>query len=279
MKYRLILTSILSIVLIFQSCDEIDAPYLTETGELVAQKTILIEEFTGHQCPNCPGAAQAIEDLVGTYGDRIVIVAVHTNFNGQPNANFPADYRTAVGNELDSKFKMEESGLPKSMVNRNGFPELTHRIKSDELAGKVSGLISGDPLLDVRINRSYNAAERKVILDVNVSVLEKMQRKLILSVFITESNIISPQKNNNPDIGTTPQIDDYKHNHVLRGAVNGTWGDILCQGNQIPVGITYSRAYQHTLDTGWKEDDCSLVAFVYDGDTYEVLQAAEIHIK
>ncbi|HPK04293.1 MAG TPA: Omp28 family outer membrane lipoprotein [Bacteroidales bacterium] len=279
MKYRIILIGLLSIIFTFQSCNKVEESYLIETGEIQAKKTILIEEFTGHQCPNCPRAAKALDDIVDTYGDRIVIVAIHANYNGRPTTAFPADYRTEVGNALDTKFKMEESGLPKSMVNRTGFLENNHKIKSEELAGKVGEIISEDPLLDIKISNNYDEVSRKTSFVVSITLLEEMQRKMQLSVFITESNIVSPQKNSNPDIGPTPQIDDYVHNHVLRGSVNGAWGDIICIGNLNPAGTNFSRPYQYTLDPEWNENNCSLVAFVYDGDTFEVLQAAEVKVK
>ncbi|MGB4204020.1 MAG: Omp28 family outer membrane lipoprotein [Bacteroidales bacterium] len=279
MKYRIILISLLSILFAFQSCNKIEESYLIETGEVEAKKTILIEEFTGHQCPNCPRAANALNDIVSTYGDRIIIVAVHANYNGRPTVAFPADYRTEVGNALDTKFKMEESGLPKSMVNRLGYPEGKHRIKTEELAEKIGEVISEDPIMDIKVIGNYDEDSRKANFVVSITLLEEMQRKFNLSVFITESNIVSPQKNSNPDIGPTPQIDDYVHNHVLRGSVNGTWGDILCIGNRNPAGTNFSRPYQYTLDPDWKENDCSVVAFVYDSDTFEVLQAVEVKVK
>lgn len=279
MKYRIILIGLLSIIFAFQSCNKIEEPYLIETGEIQAKKTILIEEFTGHQCPNCPRGAKAIDDIVSVYGDRVVIVAVHANFNGRPTTTFPADYRTEVGNTIDDKFKMEHSGLPKCMVNRIGYPEDKHKIQPEELAGKVSEVISEDPLMDIKVIGNYDEASRKTNFVVNITLLEEMQRKLNLSVFITESNIVSPQKNNEPDFGPTPQIDDYVHNYVLRGSVNGAWGDIICIGNLNPAGTNFSRPYQYTLDPDWNENNCSLVAFVYDPDTSEVLQAAEIKVK
>ncbi len=279
MKYRNILIGLLSIIFTFQSCNKVEESYLIETGEIQAKKTILIEEFTGHQCPNCPRGAKAIDDIVSVYGDRVVIVAVHANFNGRTTAAFPAEYRTEVGNTIDDKFKMEHSGLPKCMVNRIGYPEDKHKIQPEELAGKVSEVISEDPLMDIKVIGNYDEASRKTNFVVNITLLEEMQRKLNLSVFITESNIVSPQKNNEPDFGPTPQIDDYVHNYVLRGSVNGAWGDIICIGNLNPAGTNFSRPYQYTLDPDWNENNCSLVAFVYDPDTSEVLQAAEIKVK
>lgn len=284
MKFRSIFWTLIAIIFIMYACDKIDAPYVIKTGTntdttQTVHKTVLIEEFTGHLCPNCPRGAAAIHDIVVAHGPRVIVVAVHAAYNGRPTASFPADYRTPVGNELDNTFKMEQSGLPKGMVNRIGFPELTHKIMVDALAGKVAEALNLEALMDVKITRSYLADTRKVNIDVNATTLKQLQRKLMLSVFITESNIVSPQKNSDPLYGTTPEILNYVHNHVLRAAVNGTWGDVLCTGNQVPPGTLYTRTYQYTLNEAWNADNCAIVAFVYDGDTYEVIQAAEIKVK
>lgn len=284
MKLRNIFWIIASILIVISACNKIEAPYVIKTGTSTdttqkVHKTVLIEEFTGHLCPNCPRGAATIHDIEAVHGNRVIVVAIHAAYNGRPTASFPADYRTPCGNEIDNTFKMEQSGLPKAMVSRTGFPNVLHKIAIDEMAGKVTEVLGFDAVMDVKINRTYDAGSRSLNIDVNATTLVQMQRKLMLSVFITESNIVSPQKNSDPNFGLTPEIPDFVHNHVLRVAVNGVWGDILCTGNVLPPGTLYSRTHQYTLNNAWKADDCAIVAFVYDGDTYEVLQAAEIKVK
>ena len=76
MKRTLLLVSI--VALMFQGCDKIDAPYLekpvindtTDTNTYVQK--VLIEDFTGHRCGNCPRAHEALKALEDLYGSKIV---------------------------------------------------------------------------------------------------------------------------------------------------------------------------------------------------------------
>jgi len=287
MKYRATFLILLSLFLAWQSCDKIEAPYVrtSPNGNIIdtlveeVKKTVLIEEFTGHHCPNCPGGALAVENIANEYGSQIVVISVHTNYFGRPTLSFPADYRTPVGNEIDNFFGME-AGLPSGMVSRSGYPTETHALGPDELHGRVIEILEKDAVMDVRMELNYNAVSRNAELVVTVSLLEEMQRKMYLSVYVTEDSIVSPQKNSNPAIGPTPEILDYVHRHVLRGAVTDAWGDILCDGGLLlPAGTGYIKTYNYSLPANWVDDQCAFVAFVYDGDSYEVLQAAEVKAK
>ena len=291
MKYRVIFLAFLALFLIWQACDIIDDPIIQQPGgnggngndtipdTIIVVKRVLIEEFTGHHCPNCPGGALAVESLIAEYGDQIVAVSVHTNYFGRPTVSFPADYRTTAGTAIDIFFGME-AGLPSGMVNRSGYPSGTHSLGPDELHGRVIEMLEDEPVLDVTMALEYNASNRNAELVVNVKTLAEIQRTMYLSVFITEDSIVSPQKNNNPAHGPTPEILDYVHRHVLRDAVNDTWGDVLCDGSLLlPPGTAYSTTFNYTLAAEWVENQCAFVAFVYDGETYEVLQAVEVKVK
>ena len=66
------------------SCDKISAPFtegcLNCCGDSENKnpiKTILIEEFTGHKCSNCPNGTRIIENIIETYCDHVVVLACH----------------------------------------------------------------------------------------------------------------------------------------------------------------------------------------------------------
>ena len=43
-----------------------------------AQRKVLIEDFTGQRCINCPNAADKIEQLKEEYGTSIIAVGIHS---------------------------------------------------------------------------------------------------------------------------------------------------------------------------------------------------------
>jgi thiol-disulfide isomerase/thioredoxin len=280
MKYRALILSLFASFFIWQACDKIDSPYVTPTGggtvdtATEVKKIILIEEFTGQKCPNCPEMAVSIKSLQETFGEKIVVVAIHAGFFAMPlGAIFSTDYRTPEGTDLDQFFDIGSAGYPKGLVNRTGYTSGTYRLESAELAGRVAELLEGDTLANIGISHNYSPDSRSLAVEINVRALAPLQNKLLLSVFITEDNIVSPQQDK------TEIISDYVHQHVLRTSLNGTWGDQLSDGSAIDPGTSFKQNYQSTLSEDWNYENCNIVAFVYDGDTYEVLQAVEVKIK
>ena len=75
-KYLVLLSSIL----IITSCDVEDGPFITDYDSYVnPEKKVLIEDFTGHLCPNCPDAARELDAIHDIYGDQIIGMAIHVS--------------------------------------------------------------------------------------------------------------------------------------------------------------------------------------------------------
>lgn len=133
------------------------------------------------------------------------------------------------------------------------------------------------PVLDMQIINNYDAVDKKVCIHVQTEYLVDMDRNLNIAVYITEDSIVGYQRNNNASVGTTPEITDYVFMHVLRGAVNSTWGAVL-SNSLVTAGTKTITSYLKHLDPLWIPQHCHVVALVYDVDTDEILQAAEMKI-
>jgi len=106
-KFSINILSILLIWGIFQSCDKIDAPYLVKQecdnpNPQQATRKVVLEEFTGHTCVNCPTASAVAHNLANIYEDQLVLISVHAGAYSEPESgDFSYDFRTSTGNELD----------------------------------------------------------------------------------------------------------------------------------------------------------------------------------
>ena len=59
---------------------------------------------------------------------------------------------------------------------------------------------------------------------------------------------------------------NYEFNHVLRGAINSTWGDqIFSSGAVINDSIVKSYS-NYTINTNYNPSKCHVIAYVYDAD-------------
>lgn len=267
------------VAFIFQACDKIEDPYREiKVGE--GDRKVLLEDYTGHKCVNCPGAAEIAHDLKETYGEQVVIIAVHAGYFSEPSSSglYTTDFRTDVGDELDTHFGVSILGNPNGMVNRLG--EGTNRvILPDSWASAVGTEASKDPDASIEIDHNYNDQSRVLSTSLNIDFLNTLDSNYRVSLFITEDSIVAPQMNNDPAIGPTPDIEDYVHDHVLRGSVNGTFGDqittdAIVGGSSYTVDLT-----DYTIPGEWKDNYCSLVAFIFHAETFEVVQAEEVKLK
>lgn len=268
---------------VFSSCDKVEPPYTVENNNLNNKDTVrkvLLEDFTGHSCVNCPTAHDAAADLHKLYGNQLITVAVHAGFFSKPkSAPYDYDFRTTAGDDYESQFNL--SATPVGMVNRiktgNSF-----LLDYGDWASKVSQQIdslSQEPDLYINIDPTYNSSNNSVDINTEVTFLQNMPSgEYNLTVYIVEDSIVKPQKDNREPSG---EIMDYVHNHVLRAAVNGSWGSQVVDGN-VSVNDKFSDSFSFNLGSDWIADNCKIVAYVYFADgsqEYEIIQAQQVNLK
>lgn len=277
-------------VFAFSACEKIDEPFTrkisqpdpdtTDTTDTVVHfKRVLLEDYTGHTCVNCPEAALLAHDLKTFYGEKLVLLAVHAGWFAKttPLNGFTSDYTTEIGDKWDTYFGISNAGNPNGMVNRKGFPSAEHILSPAGWSSAIEPALNEPLLVDVTLENAYDTTSRKLTVTATTEFLGEVNRNLNLMVVLTESGVVSPQKNNKAEIGPVPIITDYVHNHILRGDINGLEGT--------PVAVTDSshpdvieKTFNHTIDGNFNAQNCTVVAFIYDVETQEILQAAELQV-
>jgi len=81
-KSIVIVIGIVTGTVLVPSCDIVEEPYLvpvggndTNTHDTNVRK-VLLEDYTGQKCPNCPEAAEVAHSLLEIYGEQVVVIAV-----------------------------------------------------------------------------------------------------------------------------------------------------------------------------------------------------------
>lgn len=261
-------------LLLGTGCDTIEPPYTTgpgngHNGNGDSVRKVLLEEFTGHHCPNCPEASLLAKELQAHYGDRLIIVSVHAGwFARVDDPPFDTDFTTPTGDELNTHFGVSQN--PIGMVNRT--PYAGGVLLSPSAWGEaIEQVIGTSPAVSIALSVEYDAASRQITMETEVEALATTDTSLYLSLYIKENGIVSAQRTND-DSYPSGIIEAYEHNHVLRMGVNGTWGDQLAEAPFLQ-GDAVQKSYSVTLDQDWDPHNCTVVAFVYDASTLEVLQA------
>ncbi len=237
-------------------------------------RTVLLEDYTGFRCSNCPQAAEELKRIQCLYGARVVPLAVHVSQTfaepqNNPDGSFSTDFRTPIGNIYESEFG---TGLflPNGMVNRRQFQGAFSQLYNS-WEGHVAGILAQPPeaLIDLSVN--YNEGTRLATAELKVSALEDMNAAPYrLVVLLSEDSIVDWQSDNrfNP-----PKISDYVHMHTLRAGFNGAWGDPVNGGAPMAAGFTETTTKSLVIDPNFVDHHCNVVAFIFRDDTKQVIQA------
>lgn len=274
-------------LLLLGSCDKVDDPKAENivpgpgpSGQVV--RNILLEDCTGQRCNNCPQAAEIATALHGIYGDRLVTVAIHMSDAFAPpllplgDGYYDADFRTPAGNEYETNFQLD--ALPCGMINRivrNGRYRILRGAWSDVVTELMGQTTAADMALTFQ-NTAYSSGTNRVSGSVKLDLVRNVDAALALTLYLTESHIIDWQRDSR--LPQPQDIPNYEHNHVLRGALNGTWGQALDMAT-VTVGDSLDVPFNYALPSNvLVPANCHLVAYVYRTDTREVLQVTQVDL-
>lgn len=243
----------------FTACDSIDEDERYVLGDaVVAKRNVLIEDFTGQFCVNCPNAHEVIEALkAGENGESIIAVSIHA---GLMALSAPVGLKTPEGDEYANRWNI--TAYPSGVINRN--PTV---MKHNEWGAAVRTELGKDASLDIDLSATLSMDGTSVSINRNLKPLKDIEGKLQL--WITESNIETLQQMPNNSINM-----NYIHNHVFRGCVNGTWGENV----SLSAKVNDSKQHNISIDKSWNAENLSVVAFVYN-DKEGVLQVVETPVK
>lgn len=264
----------LCVLVAFSACDKIDSDNFVD-GEIISQpedvdRKILIEDFTGHKCQNCPEAAEEIHNIQNTFPNQVVAIAIHAGYFSEPNPPqapyLTTDFTTDGGDEIHDFFGPQS--YPNGMVNRSGYP-------SDVLSnytdwGNMISSLTGSTA-EVGMDISYTINGDAMTIDVSTQAKVSFAAGHNVVVCITEDHIIDWQT-----IAGQGDVSDYEHNHVLRDVVGSTWGQEI---GEISVGDEAINTFTCNIDPVWNLKNCNIIAYVYNTSNYEVIQVEEIHIE
>ena len=76
---------IFTIVNILISCDKVEPPYTiqsssTKTDSTTYQRHVLLEEFTGSACGNCPAGQATVDSLENQYPNTLISYEIHAGY-------------------------------------------------------------------------------------------------------------------------------------------------------------------------------------------------------
>lgn len=216
----------------------------SEDSILIIEKNVLIEDFTGQRCLNCPNASKTIHEMQNAFGkDRIIAVAIHGGFLSIPA---PAGLANPESDAYNTKWNV--SSWPKGMVSRKGG-----LLEPSSWSAAAMPMLKENALVDIKADKStYNEETRTLNVNVDLTAIENLEATL--QIWLVENDIIAYQMM--PDGSHNTK---YVHNHVFRSSVNGTNGENV----SLTKEETWSKQYEYTItEKTWKPENMAIVTFV-----------------
>ena len=257
----------------FSACDNVDDDERwNEKVEVDTKKNVLIEDFTGQKCVNCPNASKLIHELQsGNIGQHVIAVSIHGGSMSYSVDKLPFGLATEIGEEYNTHWGVKT--WPNGMVDRkDGLQEYTQWETS------VAQRLKLEPAVDISISTDYDGNLTDATWGtstVNVTLDETIDgalRNAHLNVWLTESNITAMQLQ--PD-GSNKT--DYVHNHVLRHVLTPAYGEVVSADAEGHATWTATYDVPKVYGKGSKTNLIMMhvVAFVTNDETGEVLQVVE----
>lgn len=232
---------------------------------MVFERTVLLEEFTGQTCTNCPDAHRTVAQLINQYGEKLISVAIHSGSFGIAESSSNANMLGLMQPEGDvyANFWGVKT-YPSGVVNRRGGV-----LSATEFAGAIYKEMQREADMGIVINAAIDNVDGKQVIKCHVTLESTVDINGKLQLWVTESNIKAVQIDNGK------LVSDYEHNHVYRACIKASdnqdaWGEDVAIKENIPM--SFDR--QIAVKDNWKAENLSVVAFVYN-DKDGVMQAAE----
>lgn len=203
-------------LLLFSACEStpLEERFVpVDSDSFEPQRTVLIEEYTGQTCVNCPGAHELMERLEERFNSPehlgVLSVGIHIPVFGR---HAPAGL---VATEADT-YSNGVDNAPTARINRR-----TGVVNTDQWTGAIlNELLRKSPIVFSELTADAAADGSAIRVDGKIRSTENISDAK-LQLWLVEDDIVMPQMK--PD----GPVADYVHRAVFRGALNGVNGQSI----------------------------------------------------
>lgn len=264
------------------SCDKLENPVTglvpnCDTAGLVLPpfiplqsdiQRVLVEDYTAHQCGNCPTAGLLLSELVEDHPNNVVPLAIHAGGLAATNNAYPQDWTSPEGDVFWAD--LEVQAIPIGRVNRR--PTQATSLGPEEWEEALNPLLSQEPDAGLQLVVNRDDDNNALFLHTHVTWFEGLSGPVRLSLLIAENQIIAPQLwyGNEPEF-----VEDFEHKHMLRGSVTGAKGLVIADNPA--AGDTQLLTYCYEWNDAWDVNASEIIA-VLTNESGNVIQTLAVPI-
>lgn len=250
----------------------LDTAYL-EAVQAPETKMILIEEFTGVRCLNCPQGHAELRSLKQTYPGRLIGISLHSNIQSEVYAYSKEELKSAIAQKIE-EYLLYPGYKPNGAIDRVNFSG-AQSLCNDYLdwATLLPQRLSAATPVNISLTPTFNATSGELLIDVKAHYTQAQTEPNKLSLFLVEDSIVTAQLQPNNTVDT-----NYIHNEIVRESFSDTLGDKL--NHDLKRGTTVQRVYKVNVSgKNYEYKHLKVLAFIHRyATTKEILQAKEVEI-
>ena len=221
-------------------------------------RNVLIEDYTGTWCVNCPRVTYAIEQAK-IQSDKVVSVGIHND------AEMIMDQVSVLINEFGI------TSYPTARLNRvNNWNDDVNNIEG---ALNFTGYGAD---LGLAINSSIS--DSNIEATIKIGFENTLTKPLKLVIYLIENGLLYNQRNSTDYYGGVHFLIDFEHNDVLRAIYTDHMGELIPNSETIADNVYEFTINQPIPTIVANYDNIYLVAFVTDAITNKVINVREIKV-
>lgn len=261
---------------IWTACDKIPEDETRIASDLPEWqgKTVVLEDFTGVGCTNCPDAAEIAHGLQTLMGDKLIVVELHaTTAQVAESLTAPieagdADLRNAAAAVYSIYWKV--AGLPCGLINRKQAPgEVLSRAR---WRGTAIGVYGEAPVATIEAEASLSGSTITVTAKGSFPQAYQTDGEIrVLTMILEDGFSVTQVVHGEHQAG-------YIHNHVLRHVIDEAWGVKVLDAKPAANSM-FNYTGTVNVESNWNTANLSVAVLLCNNETKEILNAAKVKLN
>jgi hypothetical protein len=287
-------------VLTLMSCDKVDNPYENQVtididttlfpgvwadytnneyptfpDNTNTDINVLIEDYTGHKCNNCPDAAEIAHTIHENNPNRIFVASIHVDPGAQlsfqeteSSGSYTTDHTNPDAVDYGETFQngFNFIGNPQGTVNRKTVDGKMFDF-SGTWGSRASDIITANDLkFNLQSVFNYYESTNGGYLHVEVEKLTTEEIAINTVVYVIQDTLTDWQLM--PD-NTANEF--YLHRDKHLGSIDGNSFGVPTFEPGDPDGTKFILDYSYKVPSGLDANNMHFLIYVFDTDTYEIL--------
>ncbi|MEX1192521.1 MAG: Omp28-related outer membrane protein [Brumimicrobium sp.] len=245
---------------------------------------VLIEDYTGHKCNNCPEAATIAHDIHENNPERVFVASIHTDPGAQnsfqssnPEAtSYYTDHTNpdsdAYGEEFQNGYNF--IGNPQGTVNRKTIDEKMFDF-SGTWQSRASDILNANDLkVNLQSAFNYYPSTNGGYLHVEAVKLTDEEITMNAVVYVIQDSLVDWQLM--PDNSSN---EFYLHRDKHLGSIDDNPFGIEIFPATTPSGEKITFDYSYSLPMGIDASNMHFLIYLYDVSNYEILQVIKQKVE